>query len=152
MRVLGRRTSQRAVNEQAPSDFIPPAEPARYKTPKASIDPDPDKAWWKRALPLVKAHRWTFITALALSMAALVIQVQIPNIVRQAIDGSLVSHSAALSGFVWSIVALAFIRCVLLYVSRRFLLQTGYAIESDLRNAFETYRSVPQERKLPSAP
>ena len=133
------------------SPFVPPAESSWYKAPKAGIDPDRSKSWWQRALPIVKAHRFTFILALTLSMAALVVQVQIPNVVRGAIDVSLVAHRAALSGFVLWIVLLAAARWIMLYVGRRFLLQTGYAIEADLRNlmyqqfmrlSFSTYDKV----------
>src|SRR3954452_7119447 len=129
-------TARRAVpgTEDSGSPFIPPAEPSRYRAPKATIDPDQSKSWWQRALPLVKAHRATFIAALSLSMVALIIQVQIPNIVRRAIDTSLVAHQAPLAGYVWWIVALAAVRWAMLYFGRRFLLQTGYAIEADLRN------------------
>src|SRR5438552_2245327 len=85
-------------------------------------------------MPLVKAHKATFIAALGLSMVALIVQVQVPNVVKQAIDSSLLAHRASLTAYVWWIVALAGARWVTLYVSRRFLLQTGYAIEADLRN------------------
>lgn len=124
----------RATVDLSGSPFVPPAEPARYRGPRASIDPDRTKSWWRRALPIVKAHRATFGGALVLSMAALVLQVQIPNLVRRAIDLSLVSHRASLTGFVWWIVGLAAARSVCLYIYRRLLLETGYAIEADLRN------------------
>src|SRR3954454_13576407 len=115
------------------SPFIPAAEPARYRPPKADIDPDRTKSWWKRAMPLVKAHKVTFITALTLSMAALIIQVQIPAIVKRAIDTALVARQGNLTGYVWWIIGLAVVRWVTLSVSRRFLLTTGYAIEAALR-------------------
>ncbi len=124
----------RVEDETGGSPFIPPAEPARYRPPRATIDPDRTKSWWKRALPLIKAHRASFAVALSLSMVALVIQVQVPNVVREAIDSALVAHRAKLDGYVWLIVAFAACRWVALYVSRRALLETGYAIEADLRN------------------
>ena len=129
------RTGGDLEEQAAPgSPFIPPAEPARYRAPRATIDPDQTKVWWKRALPIVKAHRGTFALALTLSMIALIIQVQVPNVVRQAIDKSLVAHRVPLDVYVWWIAGLAVARWIALYVSRRFLLQTGYAIEADLRN------------------
>ena len=119
---------------ESPSAFVPPAGPGYYKPPKATIDPDRSKSWWKRALPVVKAHKDTFILALSMSMAALILQVQIPLIVSRAIDVSLVDHRGALSRYVAWIIVLAAARWVGLYVGRRFLLETGYAIEADLRN------------------
>src|SRR4051794_35919923 len=120
--------------EDSGSPFIPAGELSRYRAPKATIDPDQTKTWWKRALPLVKAHRATFIAALSLSMLALIIQVQIPHLLQRAIDTALVVHQTQLSGFVYWIVALAIVRWAALYFGRSFLLQTGYAIEADLRN------------------
>ena len=130
----GKRRREASLVEEFASPFIPAAEPARYKPPRANVDPDRSKAWWKRALPLVKAHKRTFIAALSLSVVGLIMQVQVPNLARRAIDTSLVAHRAALGGYVWWIVSLGAARWVTLYVSRRFLLQTGYAIEADLRN------------------
>src|SRR3954453_6403059 len=119
-------------SEASGSPFIPAPEPSRFRAPRATIDPDRSKSWWQRAMPLVKAHKATFIAALSLSMIALIIQVQIPNIVKRAIDTALVAHQGHLVGFVWWIVVLAAARWVTLYFGRRFLLQTGYAIEADL--------------------
>ena len=92
---------------ESPSAFVPPAGPAYFKPPKATIDPDRSKSWWRRALPVVKAHKGTFILALSMSMAALILQVQIPLIVSRAIDVSLVDHRGALSGYVAWIIVLA---------------------------------------------
>ncbi|MET0416614.1 MAG: ABC transporter ATP-binding protein, partial [Actinoplanes sp.] len=56
------------------------------RAPRASIDPDARKSWLRRALPLVRAHRALLITSLVLSFAGLVVQVQIPNLLRLGID------------------------------------------------------------------
>jgi ATP-binding cassette subfamily B protein len=104
------------------------------RAPKASIDPDARKTWLRRALPLVKAHRVLLITSLVLSFAGLIIQVQIPNIVRQGIDKAIDGHTGNLSTYVWIIVALALAQGVVNYVARFYLLRTAYELEYDLRN------------------
>jgi ATP-binding cassette, subfamily B, bacterial len=104
------------------------------RAPKASIDPDGNKTWLRRALPLVKAHRLLLITSLVLSFAGLIIQVQIPNIVRQGIDKAIDGHTANLSTYIWIIVALALAQGVVNYVARFYLLRTAYELEYDLRN------------------
>jgi ATP-binding cassette, subfamily B, bacterial len=104
------------------------------RAPKASIDPDAAKSWLRRALPLVKAHRWLLITSLVLSFAGLVIQVQIPNLVRVGIDHAIVGHSANLSTYVWWIVALALAQGLINYLARFYLLRSAYELEYDLRN------------------
>ncbi|MEV4708608.1 ABC transporter ATP-binding protein [Actinoplanes sp. NPDC049316] len=104
------------------------------RAPKASIDPDTRKTWLRRALPLVKAHRALLITSLVLSFAGLVVQVQIPNLVRIGIDRAVVDRTAQLSTYVWWIVAFAVLQGVINYLARLYLLRTAYELEYDLRN------------------
>ncbi|MFI7599544.1 ABC transporter ATP-binding protein [Actinoplanes sp. NPDC049681] len=104
------------------------------RAPRASIDPDTGKSWLRRALPLVKAHRALLITSLVLSFAGLVVQVQIPNLVRIGIDDAIVERSAHLATYVWWIVALALVQGVVNYLARLYLLRTAYELEYDLRN------------------
>jgi len=104
------------------------------RAPKASIDPDVGKSWLRRALPLVKAHRGLLITSLVLSFAGLVVQVQIPNLVRIGIDKAIVDRAGHLSGYVWAIVGLALIQGLINYLARLYLLRTAYELEYDLRN------------------
>jgi ATP-binding cassette subfamily B protein len=104
------------------------------RAPKASIDPDVRKSWLRRALPLVKAHRGLLITSLVLSFIGLVVQVQIPNLVRIGIDDAVVARTAQLSTYVWWIVALALLQGVINFLARLYLLRTAYEMEYDLRN------------------
>jgi ATP-binding cassette subfamily B protein len=104
------------------------------RAPKASIDPDVGKSWLRRALPLVKAHRGLLITSLVLSFAGLVVQVQIPNLVRIGIDKAIVDRAGHLSGYVWAIVGLALVQGLINYLARLYLLRTAYELEYDLRN------------------
>ena len=104
------------------------------RAPKAFIDPDTRKSWLRRALPLVKAHRALLITSLVLSFAGLIVQVQIPNLVRIGIDDAIVDRTAALSTYVWWIVALAVAQGLINYLARLYLLRTAYEMEYDLRN------------------
>ncbi|MGH9242857.1 MAG: ABC transporter ATP-binding protein [Acidimicrobiales bacterium] len=116
------------------SPYVPVGVDARYRPPHAQVHPDRTKSWWARALPFVLAHKGIFGTSLGLSFAALVIQVRIPELVRRAIDSALVARETGLGGYVWWIVGLAVARGVMGYVARRYLFETAYAIEYDLRN------------------
>ena len=116
------------------SPFVPVAVTSRYRPPKATIDPDRSKSWLKRALPIMKAHRGTFITALVLSFVGLVLQVLIPDLLTKAITNSLEHQTAPLHFYVWWVVGLGVGGAVAGYVSRLFLFQTAYAFEFDLRN------------------
>jgi ATP-binding cassette subfamily B protein len=104
------------------------------RAPKASIDPDTRKSWLRRALPLVKAHRALLITSLVLSFAGLIVQVQIPNLVRIGIDDAIVDRTAALSTYAWWIAGLALAQGLINYLARLYLLRTAYELEYDLRN------------------
>ncbi|RSM52790.1 ABC transporter ATP-binding protein [Actinoplanes sp. ATCC 53533] len=104
------------------------------RAPRAAIDPDQRKSWLRRALPLVKAHRGLLITSLVLSFAGLIVQVQIPNLVRIGIDRAIVERTASLPVYVWWIVALALLQGVITYFARLYLLRTAYELEYDLRN------------------
>ncbi len=125
--------------DDAASRFVPGPEPARYDAPHASIDPDKSKTWLKRAMPILKSHRRIFIVSLVLSFVGLVLQVQIPKLLSDAINNSLVPalthrHGVGLHFYVWWIVGLAVAGVVSGYVSRLYLFQTAYRIEFDLRN------------------
>ncbi len=110
------------------------APTSRYGPPRAAIDRDQSKSWLRRAMPIVSAHRWTFATALALSFAGLVIQVQVPQLLNRAISDSIVQHSVPLSHYGWWVVGLGAAAGLTGFLSRLFLFRTAYAMEYDLRN------------------
>jgi ATP-binding cassette, subfamily B, bacterial len=105
-----------------------------YRAPKATIDPDPSKPWLRRALPVVLAHKWLLLTSLSLSLVGLLVQVQIPNLLRIGIDDALVARTASLTRYVWLIAVFAVVQGIVNYLARRYLLKTAYEIEYDLRN------------------
>ena len=107
---------------------------SRYRPPRATIDPDTSKTWIRRALPVVKSHKLTLLTALTLSFTALVLQVQIPNLLNDAVTNSLQRHTTPLSHYVIIVFALAVAAGISAYIARLFLLRTAYAMEFDLRN------------------
>ncbi|HLI73297.1 MAG TPA: ABC transporter ATP-binding protein [Acidimicrobiales bacterium] len=120
------------------------AEVARYHPPRASIDPDTTKTWLRRAMPILRAHRGIFLTSLVLTFVGLVLQVLIPNLLKDAIDNAIVPAAAAgkhlvvhhrvpLHFYVWWILGLGLAGGVAGYVARLFLFQTAYDIEYDLR-------------------
>ncbi len=108
-------------------------EPDRYGPPRGSVDSDTSKTWLRRALPILGAHRFIFVTALVLSFVGLVLQLQIPNLLARAIDNSVERHSVPLHFYVWWIVGLGIAGGLSGYVARLFLFQSAYEIEYDLR-------------------
>jgi ATP-binding cassette, subfamily B, bacterial len=130
---VGRRRTARSEPSRA-TPFVPVAEEPRYNAPRASVDPDTSKSWLRRALPIMKAHKGIFVTALVLSFVGLILQVQIPELLNKAITNSIIRHTVPLNFYVWWVVGLGVAGVIAGYISRLFLFETAYAIEFDLRN------------------
>jgi ATP-binding cassette subfamily B protein len=107
---------------------------SRYAPPRATIDPDRSLSWLRRARPIVLSHKRTLLTALTLSFAGLVLQVQIPNLLNEAVTNSLQHSTVPLSHYVRLVLIFAVLAGISGYISRLFLLRTAYAMEFDLRN------------------
>ncbi len=120
--------------EEIGTDFVPIAEAARNEAPPAGIDPDRTLVWWRRAMPVLRAHRTVFLTSLVLAFVGLVLQVEIPNLLNQAITNSIERHTVPLGHYLWWIVGLGLVGGLTGYASRLFLFETAYDIEYDLRN------------------
>ncbi len=154
-------TRRRPAPEYAPeaSPWVPAPGPSDYAPPRSNIDPDPTKSWLRRALPIVLAHRRVFGTALVMSFVALVLQVEIPQLLgSKALDSALVpfvqqsslppaqqlpaSHfQHILFHYVGIVLVLAVVAGMCGYVSRLLLMKTAYQIEFDLRNIMYTHLS-----------
>ena len=120
--------------DEAGTEFVPIAEVARNEAPRATIDPDKSLSWLRRVKPIMFAHKGIFITSLVASFIGLVLQVQIPFLLSNAITNSLQKHTVPLSHYVWWIVGLGLVGGIAGYISRLFLFETAYDIEYDLRN------------------
>src|SRR4051794_7566665 len=84
---------RRRVEVEHASPWVPLAVTAEYEAPRARIDPDQNKSWLSRAMPIVLSHKVTFSIALATSFVGLVLQVQIPKVFMEALDKSVVVTS-----------------------------------------------------------
>jgi ATP-binding cassette, subfamily B, bacterial len=132
----GSRTATRALPLAA---YVPMGLISDYKAPKATIDPDKTKTWLQRAWPVVKAHKGAFAAMLITSFIGLVIQVQIPKLLQDAIDNSLLARQqhhvpVPLHIYVTWAVVLGLVGGVVGYISRTTLFRVAYYIEFDLRN------------------
>jgi len=116
------------------SPFVPLAVEARYRPPRAGIDPDRSKSWLGRALPLVRAHRLAFGASVTMSFLGLVLQVQVPYLLEKALDNAVVRHTVPLRVYSWWILGLAAATGLAGFVSRNAMYRLAYDIEFDLRN------------------
>jgi len=115
-------------------EHIPIAVEPRYDPPHATIDADSSKTWLRRAMPIVLAHKAPFAVSLSLAFIGLVLQVQIPKVLNDAIGSVLVKGSASLSHYVIVVSALGVLAGVTGFVARLYLMKVAYAVEFDLRN------------------
>jgi ATP-binding cassette subfamily B protein len=132
-------TTRTATRTLPLAAYVPMGLTSDYKAPKATIDPDKSKTWLKRAWPVVKAHKGVFFTSLIMSFVGLVIQVQIPKLLQDAIDNSLLATAlhhkpVPLHVYVTWVVVLGLVGGVAGYISRTALFRVAYDIEFDLRN------------------
>jgi ATP-binding cassette subfamily B protein len=145
-----RRAPRPAPTETSP--WVPAPMDAQYPPPPRTIDPDSSQTWLRRALPVVMAHKRTFITSLALSFVGLVLQVEIPQLLgSDALDRSIVPYvqqaglpvaqrvpavhfEHILFHYVIIVLVLALLAGLCGYVARLLLMTTAYDIEFDLRN------------------
>jgi ATP-binding cassette subfamily B protein len=105
-----------------------------YPPPTAAIDPDPSRSWLRRAWPLVRAHRLMFGTALASSALSLLVSVQVPTLIQDALDNSITTDKVPLADYMWWLIGLTAVMLVAGFFARQLLFRTAYKIEYDLRN------------------
>ena len=115
------------------SPFVPVGVTPRYPAPRANVKPADGASWLRRVLPVALSHKWIFALSLVASFVGLIVQVLIPNEVRQAIDFGL-APGGNLTPFVVSIVILGLPAIRLSYASRLYMLKAANRIEYDLRN------------------
>jgi ATP-binding cassette, subfamily B, bacterial len=127
-------TRKRSATDEQGTEFVPVTVKAQYEAPRATIDPDKSKSWLRRALPVMRAHKFVFGISMVLTFVGLVLQVLVPNLLNDAISNSIQHHTVPLSHYVWWIVALAVGGGIAGYISRLFLFETAYNFEYDLRN------------------
>jgi ATP-binding cassette subfamily B protein len=127
--------STKTAERQLPlAAFVPMGVTSDYKPPKATVDPDKSKTWLRRAYPIVASHKAHFLMALILSFVGLVLQLQVPQLLSDAIDNSLLHHTVPLHFYVDWVLVLGVIGGVAGYFSRTSLFKVAYDIEFDLRN------------------
>tara|TARA_Y100001001_G_scaffold62023_1_gene58996 strand:+ start:1072 stop:2925 length:1854 start_codon:yes stop_codon:yes gene_type:complete len=114
--------------------YEPLAVEDRYPPAAATPDPDSDKGWFRRLLPLLIARRLTFGATLVCGIAGLTLQVSVPMVLRRAIDVALDQRTGSLEAHVWTLVAIAGAAFGLRFAYRYLLFWAAYHIETDLRS------------------
>lgn len=116
------------------SPFEPLGIEARYPPPRATIDPDATKGWFRRVAPVLAAHKALLGVSLAIALVAMLANVAVPAVTSQAINEALVDRTAPLERYVWVLVGLALLRAVCAFIYRYGLYRVAYQLETDLRS------------------
>jgi ATP-binding cassette subfamily B protein len=106
---------------------------ARYPEPTATIDPDRDKGWIRRVMPLVLTHRTLLAASIVGAVISVIAMVAVPLVTSRAIDRALIDRDDPLLPYVLALVTLGVLRGVLAYGYRYGLYSMAYRIETDLR-------------------
>ena len=107
---------------------------SRYPGPRAEIARDASLPWWRRVLPIIASHRWTFSASIVLSFVSLIFQTLVPNMLNDTITSVLGHHEGSLRSAVTQIVVVGVVAGVTGIASRQFLYRTAYEVEADLRS------------------
>ena len=74
----------------------------KFGFPRNSIDPNKDLGWMRRLSPIAKSHRRPLILGVIVGTIALVLNVAVPAIAREAIDSTISGERRALT--IWAII------------------------------------------------
>jgi ATP-binding cassette subfamily B protein len=58
----------------------------RFANPKADIDRDKSKNWFRRVLPILMANRWSFIMGITLMISTMMLGVSVPALIGKLVD------------------------------------------------------------------
>jgi len=105
-----------------------------YLGPRAQISRDSTLPWWRRILPIISSHRVSFVAAIVLSLASLVFQTLVPNMLNNTITNVLQRHAGSLRHAVVQIAVVGAVAGITGILSRQFLYRTAYEVEADLRS------------------
>lgn len=75
-----------------------------------------------------------FSAALVMSGASMLVAVQVPRLIQDAVDNSIVSDRVSLSHYMWWLVGMTVIMLVVGYLSKQLLFRAAARVEYDLRN------------------
>lgn len=117
---------------------VPAPPQARYTAPRATVDPDTTKTWWRRMMPILRAHKGIILTGIGGAILSMPLQLAIPRVVRYAIDDGLLAPEGERSPLGPFLIALGFLalgRFILGFFFRYNLQRTSFVIEFDLRTA-----------------
>lgn len=115
------------------SPWEPVAVELRHRPPEVGIDPDRDRHWLARLLPLVRVRTGVLVVGVVTGVIALVVQVAVPAVARSGIDAVIEGDRSRLNLLVAVLIGLGVARLLFGGVYRYALFALAWGVETDLR-------------------
>ena len=110
----------------------------RFENPKADIDRDKSKNWFRRVLPILMANRWSFITGITLMISTMMLGVSVPALIGKLVDSiepSLTTGDTSNFLFLVTVILIiSFVRFVGGAIGSYQLGRVSNQLEADLRS------------------
>ena len=104
-----------------------------YPPPKNSINPDTDLGWIKRLLPVARSHRRPLIIGVCVGSVALILNVAVPAIAKEAIDSTIAGNREELTIWALILIVVGLGRFATGALYRISLFRVAWGVETDLR-------------------
>ena len=104
-----------------------------YPPPKNSINPNTNLGWIKRLMPIARSHRRPLIIGVCVGSVALILNVAVPAIAKEAVDSTIAGNRENLTiwALILTVVGLGRFATGALY--RISLFRVAWGVETDLR-------------------
>ena len=110
----------------------------RFENPKADIDRDKSKNWFRRVLPILMANRWSFIMGITLMISTMMLGVSVPALIGKLVDSIEPSLTTGdISNFLFLvtvILIISFVRFIGGAIGSYQLGRVSNQLEADLRS------------------
>ena len=104
-----------------------------YPPPKNSINPDTDLGWIKRLLPVARSHRKPMIIGVCVGSVALILNVAVPAIGKEAIDSTIAGNREEITIWALILIVVGLGRFATGALYRISLFRVAWGVETDLR-------------------
>ena len=111
---------------------------SRFEDPKAEIDRDKSKNWFRRVLPILLANKWSFSMGITLMLTTMMLGVSVPALIGKLVDSIeptlLTGETSNFIFLVTIIFIISFVRFVGGTIGSYQLGRVSNQLESDLRS------------------
>ena len=111
----------------------------KYEAPKNSIHQNKELGWMRRLSPIARSHRRPLLIGVVVGTVALILNVAVPAIAREAIDATVNGDRRALTTWAIILVCVGLGRFAMGALYRISLFRVAWGVETDLRALLYTH-------------